>query len=318
MLAKDGTHNLVDRLKAKAQPLYDSTPDWGDKPTLKKRAEEYGYLYFKGLINKEETLALKRKFLEVYKKHRLDVEPVTYYGGSGPDGYWTDILHLYDFHKFPHNQKCLKEAADIATGGDCLLVSRLIARVIHPQDRALTTLPHQDTIYSSEHEQAYTCWVPLGDVPEKMGGLMVAKGSHKDGCIPAEEYFFDKDNKMMTTWPDNVEDYEWHTTDYEVGDFLMFHFRTIHAGSHNESAHVRFSCDFRMIPKSETWQSFYLIPHLENVSFDQIYNTWDQNDIKYYWKDHTLDVHHVHNENTVYRDMEHSVEDVRLQIYKPY
>ena len=52
MLAKDGTHNLVDRLKAKAQPLYDSTPDWGDKPTLKKRAEEYGYLYFKGLINK--------------------------------------------------------------------------------------------------------------------------------------------------------------------------------------------------------------------------------------------------------------------------
>ena len=76
-----------------------------------------------------------------------------------------------------------------------------------------------------------TSWVPLMDIPVRIGGLAVQPGGHLGPPRPPR--------------PLNQSEPGWATTSYEPGDVILFHCLTPHAALPNTGSALRISGDFR-------------------------------------------------------------------------
>jgi len=76
----------------------------------------------------------------------------------------------------------------------------------------------------------FTVWVPLIPIDRNLGGLLIRKGGHRHGVVQ---------RRPMEPAPD------WATTDYQVGDALVFHALTPHAALPNNTDQLRLSIDIR-------------------------------------------------------------------------
>ncbi|EZP72605.1 Phytanoyl-CoA dioxygenase [Novosphingobium resinovorum] len=106
---------------------------------------------------------------------------------------------------------------------------------------------HQDGIYNYGIDFV-TCWVPLMDIGDEVGGLAVVPGSHKASLYPPD--VFKDPNTRVGIPPDTIPDAAWRRPDYKAGDVLMFHSMTAHAGLPNRSNKLRLSMDIRFLPAS--------------------------------------------------------------------
>ena len=112
-----------------------------------------------------------------------------------------------------------------------------------------------------------TSWIPIGDVPVEMGGLVYLEGSHTWGVRMEEEFrgqnhtmsreeqinAYNK-NMSSTGWltkdlPHLADrlDTRWLIADYEAGDMVVHSAYMIHAATINESheGRLRLSTDIR-------------------------------------------------------------------------
>jgi ectoine hydroxylase-related dioxygenase (phytanoyl-CoA dioxygenase family) len=80
-------------------------------------------------------------------------------------------------------------------------------------------------------QDMFTCWVPLGGVPQTLGGLAIQPGSQRTTRVQHR--------------PLNHLEPGWLTTDYEAGDVLVFHCLTTHAALPNRQSRMRFSAEYR-------------------------------------------------------------------------
>ncbi|MGO8886750.1 MAG: phytanoyl-CoA dioxygenase family protein [Streptosporangiaceae bacterium] len=89
---------------------------------------------------------------------------------------------------------------------------------------------HQDYAATGVQDML-TTWVPLTQIPVRLGGLAVRPGSHLG---PPRQ-------------PRVLGDHErgWATIDYQPGDVLVFHCLTSHAALPNRGTALRLSGDFR-------------------------------------------------------------------------
>ena len=89
-------------------------------------------------------------------------------------------------------------------------------------------------------------------------------------------------------YADEIEG-EWHTTDYEVGDSLIFLALTIHQALPNLTEDkLRVSLDNRYHALGDPIAEHMLAPHLSSsseLSWEGVYRDWDSDDLKYYWQD---------------------------------
>lgn len=76
-----------------------------------------------------------------------------------------------------------------------------------------------------------TTWVPLIDIPVRLGGLAVLPGSHLGPPLRPRVL--------------SPREHGWATTSYHAGDVLVFHSLTSHAALPNLSTSLRLSGDFR-------------------------------------------------------------------------
>ncbi len=106
---------------------------------------------------------------------------------------------------------------------------------------------HQDGIYNYGIDFV-TCWVPLMDIDDEVGGLAVVPGSHKGSLYPPD--VFKDPDKRIGIPVGAIPDSAWRRPDYKVGDLLMFHSMTAHAGLPNRSGKLRLSMDIRFLPAS--------------------------------------------------------------------
>jgi len=138
------------------------------------------------------------------------------------------------------------------------------------------TDPHCDTVYMGRGSaRLCTTWIPYGDLPFEVGGLMILEGSHRQGerlknylsrdvdtyCENKPEAAKIKSGEIPWTWggvlstnPYSLREHlggRWLTTEYRMGDLLMFSLRTVHASLDNQSPYFRFSSDTRYQPGSE-------------------------------------------------------------------
>jgi hypothetical protein len=146
------------------------------------------------------------------------------------------------------------------------------------------TTPHCDNVYMSRGTTGlYTSWTSFGDVSLNMGGLMLLEGSHKNqelksgyGSTDVDVYCSNEggqdaiveqakaegreltaEERKSITWnstgaysSDAIATREglggrWLTSEYQMGDLLMFSMHTLHASSDNRSNAVRISSDSR-------------------------------------------------------------------------
>jgi 1-deoxypentalenic acid 11beta-hydroxylase len=121
-----------------------------------------------------------------------------------------------------------------------------------PHDDLHVTPPHQDHFFVGPNDDFRTVWIPLMKIDESVGGLAVARGSHRTGLREhveqedAESYvFLGRKQKGVRL---AAVDEEWLTADYEPGQVLVFHSHAVHRALPNRSGLVRLSLDVRCQP----------------------------------------------------------------------
>ena len=134
------------------------------------------------------------------------------------------------------------------------------------------TAPHCDIVYMGRGTQhLYTIWIPLGDVPLEMGPLMVLEGSHRSKTLLEKYCKMDADEgNGVFNWHYRHGGFfrggqytknpvaaqrelggRWLTTDFVMGDLMVFSTFTLHGSLDNRSNQIRLSADARYQLASE-------------------------------------------------------------------
>lgn len=298
MTERDGS--VVDAaLRPATRTFEDAAPLLNDAEALRAKASEDGYLFFKGLIDREKIMALRKEILQILETYgyldaerplidgiadpaainRLDEADTNWNGVGVPLEVYRDIQSLESFHALAHDP-ALMRIYEMLFGGKVLPHPRNIGRIMLPHRRLHVTPPHQDFLHVQGATETWTSWIPLGDVPVELGSLSILEGSHKAGLLGV----------TGNPGAGGLESilcglgYEWVEGDYEAGDVVTFHSLTVHKALPNRTGNrVRLSVDYRYQPVDQPIEERSLLPH-GPFQWDELYQGWRREDLQYYWK----------------------------------
>lgn len=154
----------------------------GNQHALQKRMQEHGYLFLKGFFNREDVLAARRTIVERMATAGL-LDP-------GTDPMLAILRQGAKSGLSPEFTADNAELKKILYTGELMNFYRVLfgEEVRHFDFTWLRTVgpgagtnPHCDVVYMGRgtRDRLYTAWVPLGDVPIELGGLMILEGSHR-------------------------------------------------------------------------------------------------------------------------------------------
>ncbi|XP_064628941.1 1-deoxypentalenic acid 11-beta-hydroxylase-like [Lineus longissimus] len=269
------------------QQLPDSSHLLGNRDALLKELTERGYLFIRGLHDRDEVLRARLAVI----KHIKDTG-----AGRLEDGTpWEDgvlaqrcgkgcIPFLEGVKEITHNENVLK----VIEGQRAFqFFGTLFGTPVRTFDfkwlraiyREAFTGAHVDNVYMCRGtDQLCTMWTPMGDVTTNMGTLAVCEGSHK---LPEFKHFqetygnFDAEKEGLSGTGWFTEDPQeicsrfggqWKTSDFMAGDVLIFTMRTVHMSSTNTTDLLRISCDTR-------WQPAHLpidVRYIGDTNIDKI------------------------------------------------
>lgn len=270
-----------------------------DSPdALKQRAENDGYLFFKGLIEPERLLNVRKQILELCKEAGWLAEGTDAMDGIACPGVshvepepgymevYERVLHLEDFHALAHHPRLL-DIYKALFDGQVLVHPRNIARMIFPQIVQFTTPAHQDYVHIQGTKETWTSWIPLGPCPKDQGSLAIMPGSHRSGLYPVQSAYGAGGLGIDT----EALPFQWAASDFELGDMVTFHSHVIHKGLPNTTPDkIRVSVDFRYQSANQPVAEASLFPHFNRTTWDSIYQGWKSSEFQYYWRDLPLEV----------------------------
>lgn len=258
--------------------LLDSNDALEDFDELRRRMDRDGYLFLPGFFEREEVRRVRLKICEVLSSEGyLDPEePLE--SAIVPTG--TELYFRPDIANGP-----AKPEVDKVIYGPKLMefYSNLLAgpsthydftwlRTIAPGQG---TYPHCDVVYMGRGtHNVFTAWVPYGDVPLHVGGLIVMEGSHRntpslDGyrtmdvdtaCtnVPGKSQTDAADLPFFGALGDDAPGLRSELgcrlltcPEYKMGDLLTFSIYTVHGSLDNQSREIRMSSDSRYQLASE-------------------------------------------------------------------
>lgn len=278
------------------QPLYDASPLLNDPDALRDRAQRDGYVYLPGLLPREDVETVRAAFLDIIadagwlqsdtERDAATAEPSAF--TVEPETAFMAVFNRQfsepGLHQVQHHPALIAVMEQLL--GDAVLVHpRSILRNIFPQRDEYTTPAHQDFVHFQGTERCYAAWIPFGDCPAEMGGLTVAEGSHRGGI-------YDVRPAMGAGALEVVEDFEdrWRYSPMRMGDVLIHHCMGVHRGVPNRSTSLRLSVDARYQPVSEPVCEDALFPHRKFANWEEIYETWPDSPLKYYWRSMDLEI----------------------------
>lgn len=276
-----------------------------DAAEMQRRIAAEGYLFFRQLQNPDKLLSLRKEMLTVMQEggwiapgtDPVDGIAVLDARCTEGDPEYTDVYHevykLQSFHQSGHWPEVTETIEKIA-GRPIIPQPQKVARLWFPQYTDHTTPIHQDFVHFQGSFDNLTCWTPVGNCPRELGGLAVLKDSHKVGEV-LEHHFSLGAGSLQVNPGDHEElDQSWLSTDYEVGDTLIFPALTVHMALPNVTEDkLRVSLDNRYQAKDDPIAEHMLEPHLSNFStfgWEEVYRDWTGEDLKYYWKDEGLEI----------------------------
>ena len=274
-----------------------------DSQELRRRIADEGYLFFKRLQPPDKLRALRREMLTVMQQggwlvHDTDpldgIANIAAQCTEGDLGY-TDVYHevykLESFHRSAHWPEVMDMVAKIM-GRPIMPHPQKIARLWFPKYTEHTTPIHQDFVHFQGNFETLTCWAPVGDCPIELGGLAVLPGSHKVKQVLDHHFSLGAGGLYVNTHEQaqlhKELDVPWHTTNYEIGDTLIFPALTIHKALPNYTEDkLRVSLDNRYQAIGDPIAEHMLQPHLNlftPLTWEQVYRNWQTDDLKYYWR----------------------------------
>lgn len=246
--------------------LTESTPLLPDGAGLRTRLASDGYLFFRGLLPTEAVQQVREQVYGALDTAGWLAQDATVEqprptavavreGGPGYVDAYIGIQRLQAFHELAHHAAVTTLMQRILD--DPLLVHpRKIARTSLPQDDEYTR-PHQDYRLIQGSVDTLTCWVPLGDCPTSLGSLRMLKGSHLGGLVEADP---GRGPGGLQVEVDD-DDPSWRTSDYRLGDAIVFTSLTVHGALRNNEDRLRMSADFRYQSLREPVLASSLQPH---------------------------------------------------------
>jgi len=254
-----------------------------DFDELRCRFEEDGYLYLPGLLDRDTLSAARLTMLEALAD--LDFIDTDYPLSDGVAKREISVS-AREMVGLSKNNGPLRQA--LYAGPMIAFYEQFLGGPIRPLDftwcrvkssgTETATNPHYDIVFMGRGtKNLYTSWTPLGDIPRQMGGLMVLENSHRleevkttYGRSDVDEYCTNEPTARETEsgqmrWRgsgtgtyayDAISLGEelksrWLTTDYELGDLLVFSMYTMHASMDNLTNRLRLSTDTRYQLASE-------------------------------------------------------------------
>jgi len=261
--------------------LRPSSDALSDRLELQRRFEQEGYLYLPGLLDRDEVLDARVEALKrLEASGSLDSAFPLLDGVAHPDFSQSFLPELAQ-----DNAPMLKMLYDGPMmafyehflGGPVRHFDYTWCRAKPPGDESATR-PHYDVVYMGRGtKHLHTSWTPLGDIPLPMGGLMILESSHRLEEVKSTYGQLDVD-VYCTNYPDAAEietgtkqwqnpnggayandaiatrakfGGRWLTTNYEMGDVLIFSIYTMHASMDNQTNRIRLSTDTRYQLASE-------------------------------------------------------------------
>ena len=274
-----------------------------DGPELRRRIAGEGYLFFRGLQDAGRMLALRGDMLSVIAEAGWLVpgtdpaDGIAYppractEGDPEYTGVYSAVYKLESFHRSGHWPEVLELMGKII-GQPVLPHPQKIARLWFPKFTDHTTPVHQDFVHFQGNFDTWTCWAPVGDCPIELGPLAILPRSHElEGLL---DHHFSLGAGGLKIDPEHL-DREWYSTDFEIGDTLVFNALMVHKALPNLTAdRLRVSLDYRYQAASDPIAEHMLQPHLQRLSgltWEEVYAQWcGSRDLRYYWEGLGLEI----------------------------
>lgn len=254
------------------QPLQDCNHLLDDPEALWRELDEKGYLYVKGLHNRQEVLDARLAVLQHIMSEgegKLDLKKNWEAGvldlrcGGGCLPYMegkNDITHSEAVARVIEGPRPFAFFSKLF-GETAKTFDYKWLRAVH---RQAFTGAHVDNVYMARGtDRLLTMWTPFGDCDPTIGCLAVCEGSNR---LPEFQKLHDtyslvdveavnlNGSGWFTTDPFEITERfggQWKTTIYQAGDVLIFGMKTVHMSTANLTDLVRISCDTRWQPASQ-------------------------------------------------------------------
>ncbi|MEZ5568625.1 MAG: phytanoyl-CoA dioxygenase family protein [Halioglobus sp.] len=261
---------------------------------LRERFQRWGYLFFPGYLSNPTSEALLSTLLEQATPHvsrnaagapELRGEPFV-----ECDPVWDEVYpriqSLETFHEFFHQPRLLDLMRSV-TGREAFVYPMKMARISTPGKEGFETPPHQDAYSHHAGNTMAGIWIALHAVDKTLGRLKVLPGSHSRGVRPV----FATPGVGGVQCEIYPDERQWHVSDVEGGDVLIFHACTVHKAEPNLSeTGVRISVDTRFCDRGAPVFSTNLEPHhgwrINGLNWQNIYRGWQDKRLQYYWRDY--------------------------------
>ena len=234
-----------------------------------------GYLWLKHFLDRRAVLEFRRRFFAAFQDTGLlapGSDPLVGIYAGGDERKELARRRLMESVRWASYEAfCLSEPIwkfyEEVLGGPVYLHKRKIIRYTTPGDPVCTGAHYDLTYLRAGTERVYTSWIPIGDIPVEMGGLVYLEGSDawgrkteaefsaRNASLPYEERISAYNRNMAAGgWltkdlPSLAErlDTRWLVADYEAGDMMVHSGFMIHAATTNEAqdGRMRLSTDIR-------------------------------------------------------------------------
>jgi len=220
--------------------LADSASLVDDSDGLRRRLADDGYLFFRGLLPASEVQAAGQTVLArlrsggwVDDRGIPSVQPHAVNSMDAlADPAFRAAIASADFNRLPYLPP-LRAVVRAVLGPAAFSYPVKVLRAVYPERpkaRPRGRYIHYDYGVSGVQDML-TSWIPLMDIPVRIGGLAVQPGGHLGPPRPPR--------------PLGQAEPGWATTSYEPGDVILFHCLTPHAALPNTGSALRISGDFR-------------------------------------------------------------------------
>ena len=266
--------------------LKDSTACLDDPAHLLRNIQEDGYLLLRGLLDPDLVARVKRDIMAILREQHIiedngAAEPL-WSGGPHPTeteymAVYERVVQLDSFNDMAESQEIVATLEGVI-GETVRVWKQRLFRVIYPAPDAppepANVGAHQDDAikFGYSAQVFYTCWMPLMEITEYIGGLALVPGSHHQGVLALEgtvaSSHKDPGNQGASGVQLEVPEDSWASTEYQPGDVVFFTNLTIHRGLPNLSDRIRLSSDFRYQPvnQSASWIAHTMGPDVRRIA----------------------------------------------------
>jgi hypothetical protein len=210
-----------------------------------------GYWFFRSVLDQHAVAELRSAFIDILIEHDVIApeDPNVRYNGKRLNTLPTRMEPLVasqPWRSFVGNRNVSAFFRSLLADEPFWIPIAEYRATPPAADRSMDRIVsvHQDGFYN-QGIPFKVCWIPLSEIDESVGGIMVAEGMHKGPIL----HDLSKPPKYPVP-PTAVPESAWRRATYRPGDVLLFDLGLPHTGLRNWSDRFRLSMDVRVMGAS--------------------------------------------------------------------